>query len=111
MAQFRHQRLATMPEPDPGERRLRRVAELSFLARIAPKPKRVTVACLGCERDIVGGGEVAQQRGDLEGARQAETAAPPRRQMGDVLPGKTNAAGARAQLPDQLADQRGLAGA
>src|SRR4029077_7353169 len=63
------------------------------------------------ERDIVRGGEVPQQRGDLERTRQAKTAAPPRRHEGDVLAGKTNAAPARAQLPDQLADQRGLAGA
>ena len=63
------------------------------------------------ERDIVGGGEIRQQRGDLERARQPEPAAPIGRQPGDVAAGEMNGAGIRHQLPGQLADQRGLAGA
>ena len=111
VAQLRDHDVGAMLEPDPVERRLRRLAERFFLAGIAQEAKRVTVAGLRRQRDIVGRGEVRQQRGDLEGARQPELAALPGRQMGDVLAGKTDGAGARAQLSDQLADQRGLAGA
>ena len=63
------------------------------------------------ERDIVGRGEIRQQRGDLERARQPEPAAPIGRQPGDVAAGEMNGAGIRHQLPGELADQRGLAGA
>ena len=66
---------------------------------------------LCCERDIVRRGEVRQQAGDLERTRQSEPAALIGRQPRDVAAGKVNGAGIRHQLPGQLADQRGLAGA
>ena len=63
------------------------------------------------QRDIVGRGEIRQQRGDLERARQPQRAAAIGRQLGDVAAGEPDAAGMRHQMPGQLADQRGLAGA
>ena len=63
------------------------------------------------ERDIVARREVRQQTGDLERTRQAEPATLIGRQPGDVAAGEMNGAGIRHQLPGQLADQRGLAGA
>ncbi len=66
---------------------------------------------LGGERDIVGRGEVQQQRGDLERARQPERAAAPGREVGDVAPRQMDAARMRHQMPSELADQCGLAGA
>src|SRR4030088_2956993 len=82
-----------------------------FASSAAPETKRVPVMRLRRQREIVGCGEVGQQRGDLERARQPERAAPPGRQSRDVLTGKMNGAGIRQQLPGELADQRGLAGA
>ncbi|MGY3646094.1 hypothetical protein ACVWW2_001385 [Bradyrhizobium sp. LM4.3] len=61
------------------------------------------------ERDIVGGGEIEQQRGDLERTRQAQRAAAIGRQVGDVATAERDAAGMRLQMPGELADQRGLA--
>src|SRR4051794_26944224 len=66
---------------------------------------------LRCERDIVGGGEVEQQRGDLERARKAERAAAIRRQESNVAAAERNAAGVRREMPGELTDQRGLASA
>ena len=63
------------------------------------------------QRDIVERGEVGQQRRDLERARQPQRAAPVAWHPRDVLTGKSNGAGIRQQLPGELADQRGLAGA
>ena len=66
---------------------------------------------LGGERDIVGSRKIRQQAGDLERARQAEPAALIGRQPRDLAAGEVNGAGIRHQLPGQLADQRGFAGA
>ena len=63
------------------------------------------------QRDIVERGEIGQQRGDLERARQPERAALVAWHPGDFLAGKSNGAGIRQQLSGELADQRGLAGA
>ncbi len=63
------------------------------------------------QRDIVCGGEIEQQRGDLERARQAQRAAAIGRQMRDVAAGHGNTAGVRREMSRELADQRRLAGA
>src|SRR6266516_3828495 len=100
-----------MPKPDPVQGGQRRLTEVAFLSGLAPEIERVTVMRLRGQRDIVDRGEVEQQRGDLKRARQPERAAAIRRHAGDVLTRKANGAGMRKQLPNQLADQRGLAGA
>jgi hypothetical protein len=82
-----------------------------FLAGSAPKAERVAVMRLRRERDVVRRREVRQQAGDLERTRQAEPAALIGRQPRDLAAGEMNGAGIRHQLPGQLADQRGLAGA
>ena len=71
----------------------------------------MSVMGLRRERDIVGGGEIGEQRGDLERARQAQRAAPPRRQARDVAAGELMRAAMRHEMAGELADQRGLAGA
>ena len=53
MAQIAKPRHRRVPEPDPVERRLRRLAEVAFLAGIAPEAERVTVMGLRRQRDIV----------------------------------------------------------
>ncbi len=112
MAQFgRPARRRAGSSPTRVERGARRVAQLPFLARIAPETEGVTVMGLRRQRDIVERGEIGQQRGDLERARQPERAAPIGRQPGDVPAGEVDGAGIRQQLPGELADQRGLAGA
>ena len=66
---------------------------------------------LGCERDVVGHGEIQKQRGDLERARQAQRAAAIGREVRDVAAAEIDAAGIRRQMPGELTDQGGLAGA
>ena len=46
--------VGALAEPDPRQRRVRRLAQTLFLARIAPEPERVPVMRLHRERDIVG---------------------------------------------------------
>ena len=71
-------------EPDALERGLRRRAQAVVEPRVVPEAERVTGMRLHCERDIVERGEIAEQRGDLERARQPELAAAVDRQRGDV---------------------------
>ena len=111
MAQSRHHGVGAGFQPDPPQRRKRGLAQMAFLAGIAPEPERVSVMGLGRQRDVVERAEVGQQRGDLERSRQPERAAPPGRQPGDVAAGQADHAGMRRQLSGELADQRGLAGA
>ena len=111
VAEFGHRHVGAFREPYPRQRRLRRVAEWLLLARAGPEAEGMPVMGLGCERNVVGSRKVRQQTGDLERARQPEPAALIGRQPGDVAAGKMNRAGIRHQLPGQLADQRGLAGA
>jgi len=100
-----------MRQADPLQRRARGGAQMADLAGIAPEMEGVAVMGLRRQRDIVERGEIRQQRGDLERARQSERAAAIGRHMGDVLTRKADGAGVRQQLSGQLADQRGLAGA
>ncbi len=111
MAQLRDGRAGAVAEPYPLQRGARRLAQLWLLAGVGPEAEGVAGMRLRRQRDIVGGGEVGQQRGDLERTRQPEPAAAVGRQPGDVLAGEANGAGMRQQLPGELADQRGLAGA
>ena len=63
------------------------------------------------ERDVVQRGEIEEQRGDLERARQPELATAPARQRRDIAAVEANAPGVGHDLAGELADQRGLAGA
>src|ERR1700675_3577657 len=63
------------------------------------------------ERDIVERGEIAEQRGDLERARQPEVAAAIGRQRGDVAAVEPDGTALRDDFAGQQTDQRGLAGA
>ena len=75
------------------------------------KLERMAGVRLHRERHVVERGEIVEQRGDLERAREPELAAPVDRQRGDVVAGEADAAGVRRDLAGELADQRGLAGA
>ena len=72
MAQFGHQHVGALAEPDALSAPPARLAQMLLLARIAPEAERVAVMRLRRERDIVERGEIRQQRGDLERARQPE---------------------------------------
>jgi hypothetical protein len=111
MAEPGHQHIGTMGETDPVERGMRGIAQALLLARIGEEAERGAGMRLRRERDIVGGGEIEQQRGDLERACQAQRAAAIGRQIGDVAPRQRYGAGMRLQMPGELADQRGLASA
>ena len=111
VAQGGHRDIGALFESDPGERGAPGLAEQPFLAGVAPEMEGMTVMGLRRQRDIVERGEVGKQRGDLKRARQPERAAAIRRQPGDVPAGKVHGAGMRQQLPGELADQGGLAGA
>ena len=63
------------------------------------------------ERDIVERGEIAEQRRDLERARQPEMAAAIGRQRADVAAVEADAAALRRDFAGEEADQRRLAGA
>ena len=67
--------------------------------------------CLHGERDVVERAETAEQRGDLERARDAEEAAAVNGEGGDVAAVEADAAALRRSLAGQERDQRGLAGA
>ena len=54
VAQFGHRHVGALGEPDPRQRRLRRVAQMLLLAGIAPEAERVAVMRLRRQRDIVG---------------------------------------------------------
>ena len=85
MAQFaRRATSGAMSEPDALQRGPRGVAQVRLLAGVAPEAEGVAVMRLRRQRDIVDRGEVRQQRGDLERARQPERAAALGRQAGDV---------------------------
>jgi hypothetical protein len=103
--------IGAVGEPDPRERRARRLPQRTFLPRIVPEVKRVAGMRLDRERDVIERGKIREQRGDLKRARQPQRAAPIGRQPGDVLAVEDNAAAIRYDLAGQLADQRGLAGA
>src|SRR5258705_2370167 len=111
MAQSGDEDVGAMPKPDPVQGGQRGLAEVAFLSGIAPEIERVTIMRLRRQRDVVDRGEVEQQRSDLKRARQPERTAAIRRHAGDVRTRKANGAGMRQQLPGQLADQGGLAGA
>ncbi|MGY4600191.1 hypothetical protein ACVWXL_007937 [Bradyrhizobium sp. GM22.5] len=111
MAEPGHQDIGTMDETDAIERGMRGIAQALLLACIGEEAERGAGMRLRRERDIVGGGEIEQQRGDLERTCQAQRAAAIGRQIGDVAPRQRDAAGMRLQMPCELADQRGLAGA
>ena len=98
-------------EADARERRARRLAQLGLAARVAPEAEGVAGMRLHRERDVVERGEIEEQRGDLERAREPELAAAVGRQRGDVVAVETDAAGVGRDLAGELADQRGLAGA
>jgi hypothetical protein len=110
-SRFGHRHVGALGKPDPRQRGLRRVAQMLLLAGSTPEAERMSVMRLRGERDVVGGRKIRQQAGDLERTRQPEPAALIGRQPGDVAAGKMNRTGIRHQLPGQLADQRGLAGA
>jgi len=61
------------------------------------------------QRHVVEGGEFAQHRGDLEGARQPEPHPGMRGQARDVAAGKLDGAGVWLEVAGELAHQRGLA--
>src|SRR5271169_4389295 len=63
------------------------------------------------ERNVIERGEVAEQRSDLERAREAEPAPAIDRQPGNVGAVKTDAASLRRDFAAEQADQRRLAGA
>ena len=98
-------------EPDAFERGLRRSAQAVVAPRVIPETERVTGMRLHRERDIVERGEIAEQRSDLERARQPEVAVAIGRQCGDIAAIEADSAAVRGDLAGQQADQRGLAGA
>ena len=69
--------IGAVGEADAGERGARGLAQLGLAARVAPEVERVAGMRLHGERDVVERGEVEEQRGDLERAREPELAAPP----------------------------------
>ena len=98
-------------EPDARERGARRLAQRGLLARRTPETEGMPGMRLHGERHVVERGEIGKQRGDLERAGEPEPAAAIGRQRGDVAAAEANAAGVGRELADELADQRGLAGA
>ena len=104
-------RVGPRAKPDAPERRAGGFAQFRLLARVAPEVERMSGVRLYGERDIVERGEIEEQRGDLERAREPAQAALPGGQRRDVLSGEADAAGLRGKLTGQLPDQRGLAGA
>ena len=70
MAEFGDRHVGALGEANPGERGMRGLAQRASLPRIGPETVGVAGMRLRGQRDIVGGGEIAQQRGDLERARQ-----------------------------------------
>jgi hypothetical protein len=95
---------------DAREQLARGLAQDGLLAGVAPEPERMPVVRLHRQRHVVERGEIVEQRGDLERARQPERAAAVNRQRRDVRAGEADAAGVGRDLAGQLADQRGLAG-
>ena len=61
------------------------------------------------ERDVLGRGEVVEQRHDLEGARDAAQRHALRRAAGDVLAAERDGAPARAHAAGQHVEEGGLA--
>src|SRR5664280_2855677 len=111
VTQDRRRPVRTVAQAHPGEQRTPWLAQFRFGSRIAPEMKRMAGVGLHRQCDIVEHAEIEEQRGDLERARQAQRAAPIHRQRGDVVAGKTDAAGIGPQLANELGDQRSLAGA
>ena len=102
---------ARAARPTRRERRTRGLAQFALAPGAAPKAERVAGVRLHGQRDIVERGEIAEQRGDLERARQPQQAAAMDRPRGDVGAVEEDAAGVRRDFAGELADQRGLAGA
>ncbi|MFK4512170.1 hypothetical protein ABIF81_007348 [Bradyrhizobium daqingense] len=111
MAEPAHHDVGAIQQADAVERGVRGIAQALLLAGIGEKAERRAGMRLRRQRDIVGGGEIEQQRGDLERTCQAQRTATIGWQIGDVAPGQRDAAGMRLEMPGELADQRGLAGA
>ena len=61
------------------------------------------------EQDVVEHGEIPEERGDLEGAGEAQSGAGVRRQPGDILAEEKNAPRRRRQCPADQVEERGLA--
>ncbi len=111
MAELGDRHIGAGRKTDAFERGRGSVAQTLLFPRIAPEAEGVPVMRLRCERDIVGGGEIRQQRGDLEGTREPERTTAIGRHVRDVAAAEKDAAGVRREMTGELADQRGLAGA
>src|SRR4029434_2287817 len=99
---------ATPGKSDTRQRRPRGRAQLRITTCIAPEAKGVPGMGLYRESEVVEGGAVAEQRGDLERAGKAELAAAKDRQGGDVVAFETDASGIGDDFAGEFAEQRGL---
>ena len=70
----------------------------------------MAIARLDGQRDVVDHGHIQDKRRDLEGPRNPKARALVRGHPRDVAPVKQDLPGIRAQGPDQLRNQRRLAG-
>ena len=84
-------------------------AQRPVLARVRPEAKTMSCAGLDGERDVVEGGIVVEQLGDLERARQAAPDAGRRRKAADLVICETDSAEILDQLAGNLQHQRRLA--
>ena len=102
---------ARAPRPTASRPRRAGAAQALVAARIGQEAERMAGMRLDRQRHVLERGELAQHRGDLEGARQAQPDAGMGRQVRDVAAGEVDGAGIGRQVAGELAHQRGLAGA
>src|ERR1051325_12014029 len=97
-------------KPDDAKRSECRVAQARILTGGAPKTEAVPSPGLNRQRDIVERGELAEDAGDLERARDAERSAARRAQPRYVSSRETDCARVRFEFTRALADQGRFAG-
>ena len=98
-------------EPDLGQHAAARSRSRGVARSRAPEAEAVAGVRLHRERDVVERGELAEDAGDLERARDAERAPAAPARAANVVAGEADRAGIRAQFAGELPDQRRLAGA
>jgi len=102
-------RLAGSFEPDRAEERAGLLVEVPIRRERAVQPQLRGRRALDGEEEVLGHGEVREERVDLEGPREAERGAPLGREVRHVLAEEDDAAGGGRDLAGDEVEERRLA--
>src|SRR3954462_2753464 len=109
VGQILHRRARVVREAERGEKLHRLVGDLGVSARGLPHASRDAVALGDAEGDVVEHRQLAEKRGDLEGATEAKADAGRLIRFRNLLAAEEDAAGRGSDAAGEHVDERGLA--